>query len=727
MGYGPTFEALSRSTPAVAPPAGLTIPAQWGQQMRADATLGFVTVNLPTAIGTKGQMVEVERLDSSSNVITVNPFAGQTIGGAAATSYVMASGLSGQNVAIRFISNGTNYDLIVGGGAASAGVTIVQTAHGFTGGEDVYVTAAGILGIADASSVNKLPVGWISAVTDVNTVVVSGVLADLRTAAQWDARTEAAADRGGGVTKLVAGQFYFDSASTVGKITITEPANYSSIVGVALADQLTLLRPTGYRPLSKTAPALAGANFLYGNGNNLGGAAIPGSGPIVFGNVDGASGSDIAYNAATGIFTLQPGRTYKLQAQTGFINGSAASSSQFQWFNITAAAYIGAQQAVGTNASTNWSVSDGIAYAAITPTVVTQVSFAVRALGHTTFSASGGAWFTVDEVSVSPVGSSPTMTGATAALAGAVGYAPAPAAAAQNQLLRGDATYGAAVPAWVTATNYTAGDVVYNALTNQMYRCITTHVSAATFAADIANWQILCKSATVQKFLAGGTYTPTAGMTYCIAEGIGSGGSSPNTSAGFAGSLEMAGNSGSGGYFKVLLTAAQIGVSQAVTIAAGAAAPAPGVANAPGTAGATTSLGALASATGGAAGSSVSRTATAAIESGFALASASGIGTVATGTDLGSRRSPASNANNFYIAGGTNFWNWGEIPGTPITYGQPPNNNSVVSGTNVSAGGVAGPANTGSGARGGVTIGTGGVANGAAGGSGLMVITEYFN
>ena len=94
----------------------------------------------------------------------------------------------------------------------------------------------------------------------------------------------------------------------------------------------------------------------------------------------------------------------------------------------------------------------------------------------------------------------------------------------------------------------------------------------------------------VQVITATGTYTPTSGMAYCIAEvvGGGAGGQSVNNDTN-----DGAGGGGAGGYARKLLTAADIGASKAVTIGAG------GAGNA---AGGTTSLGAIMSATGGAAG-----------------------------------------------------------------------------------------------------------------------------
>ena len=92
------------------------------------------------------------------------------------------------------------------------------------------------------------------------------------------------------------------------------------------------------------------------------------------------------------------------------------------------------------------------------------------------------------------------MTGATTAAAGTAGSAPAPPQDSQNRFLRGDATYGPSVPAWTTGVNYEVGDIVYDPNTNNVYRNIAaTTPAGATFAADIASWQILS-----------GGFTPTA-------------------------------------------------------------------------------------------------------------------------------------------------------------------------------------------------------------------------
>jgi len=74
----------------------------------------------------------------------------------------------------------------------------------------------------------------------------------------------------------------------------------------------------------------------------------------------------------------------------------------------------------------------------------------------------------------------------------------------------------------------------------------------------------------VQTFIASGTYTPTTGMIKCIVECVGGGGKGSSTSATNANEISVGGGGGAGEYRRGLYTAATIGVSQTVTIGAGA-------------------------------------------------------------------------------------------------------------------------------------------------------------
>lgn len=128
-----------------------------------------------------------------------------------------------------------------------------------------------------------------------------------------------------------------------------------------------------------------------------------------------------------------------------------------------------------------------------------------------------------------------------------------------------------------------------------------------------------------QVFSASGTYTPSAGMIFCDVEGEGGGGGGGGCT-GAGGTSSAGGGGAAGGYFKVRLTAAQIGASKAVTIGAAGAAGAAGP-NTGGTGGAT-SIGVLATANGGLGGTGGSASAS------LAISGTGGVGGTATGGDI---------------------------------------------------------------------------------------------
>jgi hypothetical protein len=108
------------------------------------------------------------------------------------------------------------------------------------------------------------------------------------------------------------------------------------------------------------------------------------------------------------------------------------------------------------------------------------------------------------------------------------------------------------------------------------------------------------KSVKRQVFLASGTYTPSAGMAFCMIECIGAGAGGGGVGASTGGCCS-AGGGGSGGYSRLLATAVTIGASKAVTIGAqGSGGPA---GNNNGSSGGATSVGTLCVANGGSFGS----------------------------------------------------------------------------------------------------------------------------
>jgi hypothetical protein len=73
--------------------------------VKADATSGAVTVTLFTAVGNSGKVVQIKKIDSTANSITVATSSSQTIDGATTLSIV------GKNNAYTLISDGSNWQI----------------------------------------------------------------------------------------------------------------------------------------------------------------------------------------------------------------------------------------------------------------------------------------------------------------------------------------------------------------------------------------------------------------------------------------------------------------------------------------------------------------------------------------------------------------------------------------------------------------------------------------
>jgi hypothetical protein len=149
---------------------------------------------------------------------------------------------------------------------------------------------------------------------------------------------------------------------------------------------------------------------------------------------------------------------------------------------------------------------------------------------------------------------------------------------------------------WSTATypsSTTSQQILYSTATNTVGQLTTAN---SKFPATNASGTLAMRafSINVQKFTYTGstqTYTPSTGMFQCIIEAVGAGGGSGGV-GGATGSASSGGVGGSGGeYGRNLLTSAQIGSSQTITIGAGGSAGASGGGN--GGNGGNTSIGTL--------------------------------------------------------------------------------------------------------------------------------------
>ena len=207
-----------------------------------------------------------------------------------------------------------------------------------------------------------------------------------------------------------------------------------------------------------------------------------------------------------------------------------------------------------------------------------------------------------------------------------------------------------------------------------------------------------------QVFTSSGTYTPTAGMKYCVIECVGGGGGGGGTANSTAGNSAAGGGGGGGEYSRKIASSATIGTSQTVTIPNAAAGGAAG--NNAGGSPAATTLGSICTANGGTGGGGNPG-------NGSAAGGAGGTGGTGDFSVAGGSGGSTINAATIlvivpYGEGGSSHLGFG---GAPLI---------TVSNTTGNAGQL-----YGGGGGGGVSFSAAGAAAGGAGAKGVVIITEY--
>lgn len=225
---------------------------------------------------------------------------------------------------------------------------------------------------------------------------------------------------------------------------------------------------------------------------------------------------------------------------------------------------------------------------------------------------------------------------------------------------------------------------------------------------------------TIVSFTANGTYTPSAGLKYAVVEMCGGGGGGAGSVAGSGTNASIGGSGSGGGYIKFMLTPAQIGASQTITIGTAGT---QGIGGTAGGNGGNTTFGTLATANGGTGGIAGAASAATIIRAGRS----GGTTTLTTGTLITQVQGGKSQEGTGFVTGGSFFVvagsggdcsNFGT--GGLSSIGNLPtgtaNTSSTSNGTGFGAGG-----------NGSFSVGTGtGAVNGSFGAAGKVIITEYF-
>jgi len=230
-------------------------------------------------------------------------------------------------------------------------------------------------------------------------------------------------------------------------------------------------------------------------------------------------------------------------------------------------------------------------------------------------------------------------------------------------------------------------------------------LTAASVAAALST---LGARAKLQVFTVNGTYTPTTGMTACLAILIGGGGAGGGAPLTAGGQVSLGGGGGSGALVLSMLTAAQVGASQSVTIGAGGT----GVSGASGGDGTYTTLGAgpLVRASGGGGGL---------FQGPFALTQTCAGGIGAFG---------ATSVGDVKAGNRPGFPSWADSNGTPTgMYGLIGNGaSSFLGGGGMSGEGSSSAPGYGGGGHGSVNPPSTAATTGQDGGVGIMLILEFF-
>ena len=626
----------------------------------------------------------------------------------------------------------------------SGGTTAIDSIHPDSGTDPVVPTAAGLVNIIGSGStttegsLNTLTV-QLTGLTNHAVLVGAGTttitkVGPTATAGQVLQSAGAAADPAFSTatypSTTTVSQILYSSAtnvvsglSTANRGVLTTGATGIPVITALATDGQLIIGSTAGAPAASTLSA--GTGISISNGSNSISIAVNGS--VVGQTLTGNSGGAISPSAGnwntvgTGSITIAGSGSTLTTQLTGLTNHNVL---------------VGAGTATITNVAPSATsgvplISQGVA---ADPTFGTAV-VAGGGTGNTTFTAysiicagttATGAFQNVSGVGTAGqfltsngAGALPTWQTAGSATISITGDSGG--ALTANSFTFTGGTTGLTFSGAGTTETLTGTLVVANGGTGRA--TLTNHgvlvgagTSAITQLAAATNNQILVGntsadpsfkafSINIQTFTSTGTYTPTAGMIYCIIEAVGGGGGGGGAASATSTLAECAGGGGGGGYARKTASAAIIGASQAVTV--GAAGSAGSAGTNPGGNGGDSSLGAICIAKGGSGGAGSAASAPGAGGAG----GIAGTGDITFAGMPGGTSQSVLYANNLIstTCGGNSYFGSG---GVAIW--------SNSANTTGSAGQL-----YGGGGGGGLSVNAGGTQAGAAGAKGVVIVTEY--
>lgn len=400
VGGGGSASTVSATTiQNISGSATTTIITSWYRTILVDASTGNQTIVLPTAIGNAGAFMEIKRIDSSANFVTIDGFGSQTIDGGA-TQNIYGNGVStlirsdGANLyQVADYNNGVTASFmrvtnISASSTLGAGLAVMYPTVDAQYGNDITQNAAGTEFTLKAGKTYKLEGGMGATVCSVNANSGTQCAIEIRWknvttglfigTAQGDASPNNITIQGYSGTNAPASAIITPTVDTVVQFEIVNNTNVSTIGNWTPAGNGG--RPYAFIQVIAGNSPVTGQSVDYAQ-LNVAAQVFTGAADITHTSTAG----NISTNGT--LITLKAGKTYTLRSNLAMTTWGGASTNfprvTYQWKDSsgTALGTQGTAVAINLNAvPSNMNAGSYIQDATytVTPAVDTQVKLAVN-------------------------------------------------------------------------------------------------------------------------------------------------------------------------------------------------------------------------------------------------------------------------------------------------------------------------------------------------------------